>query len=270
MKKTGIEATSVAFAVILTIFRIPIKLFFIDPATGFYRTENMLGIFFNLTFFAFLALAFWITQKNKEDFAGKMRVGSTRCVLFSISAVGIFILSIMNLLSLSDEDFGYANQVPKLLVYPAHILGIAAGLLLLFLSVSLFSGAVLKRGPQLLSLMLPIWCSLLSLCDFLSFRYTVYASDELMGTIFMISSILFFLYLSRSLIIDEENKGYLFFASAAFITGSAIAVPQLIAILLLKREMSGPNVLQCFMTLFVSVVAFCFIFPPSKKRKDNR
>ena len=269
MKKTGLEVTTVAFAVILTAFRIPLKLFFIDPFTGFYLRENILGVVFNLLFFLCIGLCLFNTIRNKEDYRGKMRVGTTRCVLFSLSAVGILISSLMEIKKLSKMEFGYANEVPKMLIYPAHIMGIMAGLLLLFFSVSLFSGAEIKKG-RLLSLILPVWCSLISLSEFLTYRYTVYASDQLMGTIFMMSSILFFLYTSKNLILPNEEKKYLVFASVTFMTGIPLAVPRLTAILLLKREMTGPDILQCFVTLFISLIAFCFLFPPSKKLEEKQ
>lgn len=268
MKKTGLEVTTVAFAVILAAFRIPLKLFFIDNSTGFYLRENILGALFNLLFFLCIGLCLFNTIRNKEDHQGKLRVGTTRCVLFALSAVGILSSSLLELKKLSGMEFGYANQVPKILIYPAHILGIFAGLLLLFFSVSLFSGAEIKRG-RLLSLLLPVWCSLVSLSEFLTYRYTVYASDQLMGTVFMLSSILFFLYVSKNLILPSEEKRYLFFSSVTFMSGISLAVPQLTAILLLKEKVTGPSALQCFMMLSVSLIAFCFLFPPSKKLKEK-
>ncbi len=269
MKKTGLEVTTVAFALILTAFRIPLKLFFIDPFTGFYLRETILGVIFNILFLLCIALCLFYTLKNRQDYEGKLRVGTTRCVLFSLSAAGILVASLLEVKSLSDIEFGIPNQVPKMLLYPAHIAGILSGILLFYFSLSLFSGAEIKKG-RLLSLLLPVWCSLVSLSEFLPYRYPVYASDQLMGTIFMLSSILFFLYMSKDLVIPNKDKKYLFFAAVTFMTGIPLAAPQLISILLLKKATAGPDVLYCLIILFISLISFCFLFPPSKKMEEKQ
>lgn len=268
MISTSLAVLVAAFSIILTLSRIPLKLFYIDTITGFYSSGNVFGIIYNLMFFAFLILSVLFYLKNKKDFDGNLRVGINRSVICSIAGIVISVASAMRFKQSFALDFCQENCAPKFLVFPAHILGIICGGLILLLSLSLFSGSVEKKISQISSLVLPIWCAVLSLTDFLSFRFTLYSSDELMSTIFMISSTLFFLYFSKSIIFtSSDNKEYIVPAAVTVLSGTAVALPQTIALLLLSPDISGPTLLQSINMLSVSAVAFCFILAPSRKSK---
>ena len=270
MKNTSIGTVTAVFCIILTILRIPLKLFFIDGTTGFYSTENIFGALYNGIFFIFLALSVFFSIKNKKDFLVPIRVGTVRCVICSLSGIAIAFASFLRLKETFSMEFCDVNCASPFLVYPAHILGIVSGVFLLILSLSFFSGTVSNKIPQLMSLVLPVWCALVSLTDFLSFRFTIYASDQMITTIFMLSSIMFLLYLSKSLIYENsEEKPYLIPASITVISGIPVAAAQISTMVLLDYKVAGPTALQCLVMLSLSAAAFCFILVPARKSQKN-
>ncbi|MEG2144873.1 MAG: hypothetical protein RRY40_06045 [Oscillospiraceae bacterium] len=266
MKKTDTAMVSFIMAGILTLFRVPLKLFNISPDTGFFYRGNILGITFNIVFFCSLLVGAIYVFANREDFKLPLRTGLIRSAAAFLTGTVTAAISAFKLFCEPYAVSNSPNAIPPMLSVGGDILGIAAGAALIFMALSVFSGNSCKLG-EFASLILPCWCALSMLCDFMNFRFVLTASDQLMQTIFMLSSTMFFLRLSKEIIYKTGNTiGFILPGVLTVITGFPLALAQLAALMLVGDFISGPSCLETIEILTISIFAFVLLLSPIKKR----
>ncbi|MEG1972325.1 MAG: hypothetical protein RR315_04125 [Oscillospiraceae bacterium] len=266
MKKTDTAIISFTMASILTLLRIPLKLFNISPDTGFYDRSNIFGSAFMVLFVFCLLLGAGMALRNREDFKLPLRTGLIRaatafftgCVIAGISAFELFFVA-------APIQTG-PNAVPPMLSRCGQILGIIGGISLVFMALSVFSGNSNRLG-KIASLTLPCWCAVSMLHDFMGFRFVLTASDQLMHTIFMLIATVFFLQLSKEIIYDcGSTLGIALPAAVAFIAGVPLGISQLCTLVLVGDFVGGPSYLQVIHILVLCFFQFMFLLSPIKKR----
>ena len=265
MKRMNPAIEVATLCIILSAIRIPLKLFNIDIVTGFYDSSNIFGLVYNCIFFFSLAFSGYLCFKNKEDYNVPLRNGIVRCILTIISGISILISAMLRMSYAINHVSHGANSLPLPLLNLTNILGIISGAVIIFMALTVLSGSN-NKFVEIISLLPPLWCAFFALTDFMTFRFVITASDQLMQTIFMLSATLFFLALSREIIMKTQCKiKYIIPAAFTILSGVPLAIGQLSVLTLISDQVSGPTLFLSIEILGICLLASIFILTPTRK-----
>lgn len=251
-----------AFAALLPLAaaRAMLKILEIDTLTGFYSRGNILGAVFNgvmLLLLGLLALRS-LTAKEQSDCSPHTR----RIQEFFAACAGLVIavcsaLWFVAAARLPNEPM--VNTLPKTLQLGIHLFGILAGLALIAVALLLLSGAKAEKRLAVLALLPPLWHAFYMILVFMGFRFTLYSSDELFGTLYLAATTLFFYYHAGVIARISPKPRYTAAAGLVMaVSGSVVALGQLAARAVLGSDIAGPALGQCILMLAISAYGFAF------------
>ena len=242
---------------VLIVLRCVLKILFISPETGFLDGAPLLPWSFRLLLCGFAVVAVFTVLRTADIGISCLRGNRVLEISGVLCAVMIFCVGVLGLLALRNPDTS-VNVLPRWLRVLCHVLALASGAVLVWLSVASLSGANHTETAGIAALVPAVWQALYLVNRFISFREVTTVSDHLLETLFWICALLFWMAHARCIAGTVPNRRRaVLFALLCALFGVPAAIGQLAA-LSVFGTCTGPEVSVCVLMLLTSIYAVCF------------
>ena len=254
---------------VLVPFRCFLKILTVDLYTGFYEGGQVWVSLFNVLLAAAIfgiIWAVWRTDDRGMDALKGNRWLESTSALFGIILAGTSFFALLDTMKI-NPNLPVVNALPKWLLTIEHLLGVISGCVMILLAFVLIAGAKRSSIHGAFALIPIVWQMLSAIQRYISFRQVFYNSDQLIETLFMVSSLLFLLYHARCLSgLLPNRKRVLIFAMLTSLLGFVLMFGQLAARYVLGSVVSGPDPVRILfigaISLYAAVFAFCVAKAP--------
>ena len=241
--KRSIQLCYTAYAVLIPL-RAALKILVVDTENGFYLGAPALTAVFRAAIAGFCFLIAFTCLREPDPGIDSTR--GNRWLELSAALLGFTLLAggASTLLASRGLSFHYTavNAMPKWVVLADGVLSCLSGLVFLYLSFHLFSGAA--RGAQrgMLALVPVIWHTVTRIHRYSQFHQVLTSSDQLLETMFLILTTLFLLAHTRTMAgINANRKLCVLWALTGSAVGFALSVGQFAGRFVLGADISGPG-----------------------------
>lgn len=248
-----------AAATLLCIFlRVLLKTLFVDIETGFYLGGAPLVYGFAAIEILTAALLLLFAWRTRDSETGELR--GNRPLEMATAACGALIAAcsvpkLKEALALGFDQPAI-NRLPTNIMVLENILGIAAGIIIIYIAFCFFSGAATSSLQGILALVPVLWQTVYMVERYISFRQVNTVSDQLLETMYLVFATLFLLYSSRY--VAHNAKGRRRCIACGLLAahfGLVTASGQLAAVMVLGDKVVGPPMTAITIMLGISLYA---------------
>lgn len=247
---------------VLICLRIVLKLDFIDPQTGFYRSGNLLSPAFHIVYLLCLALLLFCvySARPRENVLPPLRRAAPFAALLGLAIPGKEFLNGEHLIArLAAGD--RPHRVDLFLSVSTLLVALAAAATLLVLAANQLRGR-LESYPQSLSLTLTVLYQCMALIiRFTSHTSPLAVSDDLLEIALLIFGVLFFMAHARVLTrLDARRGAQLMEFSGYALTTTALVlfVPELFGLMIGRLSTSSEQGIELFYQAALMLYSFVF------------
>lgn len=248
-----------AAATLLCVFlRVLLKTLFVDIETGFYIGGAPLVYGFaavEILVTVMLLTFAWRTQDRETGQLKGNRPLETATALSGVLIAACGVPKLKAALAIGFDEPAI-NRLPTGAMVLENILGILAGLIIIYIAFCFFSGAATSAFHGILALVPVLWQTLYMVERYISFRQVNTVSDQFLETAYLVFATLFLLYSSRY--VARNAKGRRRCIACGLLAahfGLVTAAGQLAAVTVLGSEVSGPPAAEMLIMLGISIYA---------------
>lgn len=254
------------------VLRALVKILFVDTETGFYIGSRVMPLLLaGIMMIGVAGIAFF-ALREKDETDGRLRGNrylEVTSAALGIAIAGVSALRLPEILAIDPEE-PVINRLPTWLLKAESILGIASGVLLLYITFCLLSGAQRSGFQGIVALVPVIWHSIHMVDRFISFREVSTVSDQFIETMYLVCATMFLLANARCLAATAKSgKRCVLWGLLTAHFGIVLTVGQICAIAVLGSDISGPDALQNALMLVLScyavTVACSMVFAADKE-----
>lgn len=229
------------------LMRALVKILLVDTVTGFYGGSPLLPLALAAVMAAGVFGIVFFAIREKDESSGTLK--GNRYLEVTTAAYGIAIgaVSVPRLIEALkiDPEEPVVNRLPGWLMQIEHFLGILSGIILLYITFCLLSGAKRSSSQGLVALIPVIWHTIAMVDRFISFREVSTVSDQFIETMYLVCATMFLLANARCLAATAKSaKRCVIWGLLTAHFGLVLAAGQAAAVVVLGSEISGPPALQ--------------------------
>lgn len=253
--KRSIQLTFTALAAAVPL-RAALKILTVDLENGFYLGMPVAAAVFRAVLLGFSAVIAWTCLRESDPGIGPVR--GNRWLELTAALLGLALLGVgaSTLFSAQRLSFHFTavNTMPKWVVLTDGALACLSGLVFLYLSAHLSSGAAQGPNRGSLALVPVVWHTVSMIRRYSEFHQVLTVSDQLMETVFLLLTTLFLLAHTRTLAgVGANRRRCMLWALTAPLYGFSLSLGQLAGRAVLGSEISGPPTLRLLVILALSL-----------------